>query len=147
MKIFFAISILFYLNVTTAQDLHPKIAGGGGEGGGVSSEGDISSGSGSKVSVALTEYDRDMIAHGIECANSVGAVLPANKTINSIASALESKISSAKPSRGIASEPSQSCHIFSSQTTSAILKRKYIREEVLPSVATDEAQKGSDISK
>lgn len=149
--------ILFFListsisadeNISTNLQInnHPKIniaRGGEGGGGSVGGEGN----EGSKITIALSEYDKDMIAHGVDCANSVGANLPEKKTIDSIVKAIEFKITSPKASRSIASEPSQSCHIFSSQTTSVILKRKYIHEEVSPANNSNDAQIGNSISK
>lgn len=141
----FLTSILTNAQEASTNSLQPKsnnitIAGGEGGGGSGGSEG-------SKITVASSDYDRSMIAHGIECANSIGAILPDKKSIDSIAAALESKITSSKASRSIASEHPQSCQIFSSQTTSVILKRKYIREEISPSSTPEETHNTNSVSK
>lgn len=91
-----------------------------------------SGGGGGKISVATNDYESDMINLGIECASSLGAQIPNLRSIDTIAKSIEDKISNTKPSRSIASEPSQACAVFSSQASSVILKRKFLREEVRP---------------
>lgn len=118
---------------------------GGSEGGGGSGGGKDGS---SKVIVASSDYDLYLISNGVDCASSIGAQLPENKSVDNISKAIEEKISVIKPSRSIASETPQSCAIFSSQTSSVILKRKFLRDEIVfPSKIQEQQKTDSLISK
>lgn len=131
-------------SATSLEATSPKkiILAGGDEGGGITSSGN----GGGKVNMALSDYDKDMINLGVECAGAIGASIPEKKSIDTIASSIESKISNNKPSRSIASSYPDSCAVFSSQTSSVLLKRKFLRDE--PTVVNpSKIDSGSSLSK